>query len=169
MQAKPPPRNGRRRLVGQQRARRVVHSLGLEQLPVANRPSWLTVPSTGRDEITLAAGQRAHPRAQRAGEECVEGGVGVRVGLGRLAAGRSSGSRSARRGPAPCAARAAAACEAVHAARQQVLRQQLLQQRESAIGRAGFVGGNSHRAGSCPGEDPCGSRGRSRGFVRRRR
>ena len=53
----------RRRLVGQQRARRVVHALGLQQLPVANRAELAHRAVHRRDEVTLAAFERPHARA----------------------------------------------------------------------------------------------------------
>jgi hypothetical protein len=119
--------------------RGVVQALGLDELAVPDRAALAHRAVDGRDEVVLAALERTRPGAKLPGEEGVERRVCVGIRLQRfvhvdhrVGVQHGSGHRATKRG-------LRAAGEAVHEARQRVLRQEILQQREGTVGRAGLL------------------------------
>ena len=136
--------------------------------------AWISAPACGATELahravdretrprSTAWRHRAHAGSQLAREKCVERFVQRTGRAAALRACRSADRRAARCGSACCARRLATARQRVHAARQQVLRQHALQQREQFVAARAFDDGRHQRDSSNVLHGLCGSRAPAR-------
>jgi hypothetical protein len=125
-----------------------VNALGLQQLPVADRAELAHGAIDRRDQVERTAFDRPHALPQRSREERVERGVGIGIRVGCLTEVDLRVGAQHRPEQGVAQPRLRAARDAVHGARQEVLRQEFLQERERSIRGARLVGGIRHRPAS---------------------